>query len=179
MDQSTYLLLTRWAHAPAEREDFSDNESTYDGAEKHQVTEDPVIDDASKRKEKKKRKRKKCLDIISKVRACPKLAPSLQRHAPLVPATTPPPRSPPVAPPWVHEVKMFPFDILFFVRENQIRASQILSRKRKTESSINTSREKAKTKSHLRHVGVGSRWANNIAISCCFYVCFFELNPLV
>ena len=96
VDQSTYLLLTRWAHAPAEREDFSDNESTYDGAEKHQVTEDPVIDDAPKRKEKKKRKRKKCLDIISKVRACPKLAPSLQRHAPLVPATTPPPRSPSV-----------------------------------------------------------------------------------
>ena len=98
MDQSTYLLLTRWAHAPAEKEDLSDNELTYDGAEKHQVTEDPVIDDAPKRKEKKKRKRKKCLDIISKVRACPKLAPSLQRHAPLVPATTPPPRSPPCGP---------------------------------------------------------------------------------
>ena len=88
MDQSTYLPLTRWAHAPAEREDFSDNESTYDGAEKHQDTEDPVIFDAPKRKGKKKRKRKKRLDIISKIRACPKPAPpapSFQRHAPPVP----------------------------------------------------------------------------------------------
>ena len=82
VEQSTYLPLTRWAHAPAEREDFSDNESTYDGAEKHQDTEDPVIFDAPKRKEKKKRKRKKRLDIISKVRACPEPAPP----APIPPA---------------------------------------------------------------------------------------------